>query len=171
MFKRELLLQPRPAEVDEQRRFLEHAFERARQRRRQLPIEISTIVVPHDVAVGERNEQLVAATETEPVLDLTWDPLRLRRPRRGQQEEVLGIAKGRLDGRPQFGRRRQASAVEKHPHRAKLIPRARKAVEARLQNRRKPIVSSVAVRDKDLVGHWIAASAVREGAYSIRTHS
>jgi len=80
----------------------EGALEYRRQRRRGRPFEIARRIVPGELAVGERDQELVGALVREPIGDFLSHPGGGGGVGRSEQNQEAGLAERLFDRRPQM---------------------------------------------------------------------
>ena len=115
--------------------------------------EVAGCLVPLPVTVGEHGKDPVDGPVGLPVLDLPAYPFGLRRQRRGEQQEPLGVVEGLDDGTPQVRIYRQAGLVAEDLQGPPPEPRLGQFLERLLQRGRELSVGRVRVGDEAVVTH------------------
>ena len=115
--------------------------------------EVTRCLVPLPVTVGEYGQDPIDGPVGLPVLDLPAYPFGLRRQRRGEQKEPLGVVEGLDDGTPQVRIYRQTGLVAEDLKGPPPVPRLGQFLERLLQRRRELSVGSVRVGDEAVVTH------------------
>jgi hypothetical protein len=130
--QRQVLGLARPAQVDVARLLAERAVERGRDRVGGALVEVAALLVPRELALGERDEQRLGGLVLAPVRRLAVDPFGLRGARRGHEDVEARPVEGRDDRRPQVRVGRQRRLVAEDPQRAHAIPGLGEALQAAL---------------------------------------
>jgi hypothetical protein len=121
---------PCPPRVDPARLVGENRAQAPRQRRRLGPVEIFLVVIPGDLAVGLDDQQALGALVAAPEVHLLLDPRRLRRLRRGEQDEPLCRTQPVFNRRPQRRVGRQARLILKDAQRPDRVPPTKRPATA-----------------------------------------
>ena len=116
-----------------------------------VPDEIAGRVVPGELAVGERDQERVGALVLEPVGDFLVDPVRRRRLRRGQQDQIARLPSAcSIDGHRLGVADRLVSSRKTRSARRRYHGLPSLCID-RLQRRRDRLVLGVAVGDEGVV--------------------
>jgi hypothetical protein len=146
-----------PAGVDPARLVGETRAQAPRQCRRLRPVEIVFIVIPDDVAVGLNDQQALDRLVAAPEVDFLLDPRRVRRLRRGEQDEPLCRAQRVFDRRPERRVGRQTRLILKYAQRPDRVPPAEhpprrgESLQAIAERRSQQVVGGMAVGDEGVV--------------------
>ena len=139
----ELLLASGPTQVQMPWFLTESAEQCGRQRGRAVRVEIATTGIPHEVSVGEDEQDPVRCLVCEPMADLAFHPLRAGSFGRAQHDEPLRIVERTNDRPPELRTDRQACLVSEHRRRggadttAEPTARDHVAMRARAARRRR----------------------------------
>ncbi len=150
------LLPVSPGQIDVERLDAKRSAQNLGERVGSHPVEFAGRGTPGDFPAGNHEEDFVRRPIPQEPANFPIHPFRPGCLRRGQQNQVSGLAQGALNRTPQRGIRTEAGLVAKNPQSIRLVPRPGEALKRRLNGCRQVHISRMTVGNKSVVAQALS---------------